>query len=818
MEHMEVLTLALLLGPFTILSLGVHVTRKSSDLIHEGDACTIRSMTFVDCRKKSLKRVPNETFPGTTEKLDLSFNSLKKISSYTFRTLIYLKWLDLSFNKISKLQSHAFANLRRLEYLNINSNEIVLSDNTYSPKLFVPLTSLKVLHMEENKCIKQTDHSIFPRAIAALANLRELYTDFPTYVSFTSEFTNLTKLTTISSSGWGLPNRVHAKQCCVKRMYNETFSPFREIGIKHFRLAYSCLQQIQLDVFKPFRELESLELVGNQQLGLYWALQSLHGLQNQTIPVINLKASNSYIRRRKRDFSPNIFSTRYLNTICVEDLDISENYIFMPKTVPFSRPDCLRRFDMSVHITDPHRLILKLMHDKPFPNLEFLNISTNTAVASDKSSGPGFDQYGSHSISVSTQKRLNLHTVDLSFLDMSCQFESRDFYALKVLNISGWNCSVATPPLFLNLINVTHLSVRRAKLNIGLMRHFQKGSLFRNMISLEEVDLSENALTSVPGDLFLTNHRLSSLIMSNNKLTGLPMEIVKTTNLDHLDLSSNVIEYLTPAEIQELEKQKQLRPGFQLKLVSNPFVCDCKNLMFLQWMNNTNLVGDFGQDFLCTATNGRQEQITKFMRKFKDFSVSCVSRSWLKVGVGATFAVVVLIFVIIAYYRNRWNVHYWFYTNCRPSPDMLPARQYDYDAFVCYNHNDYDWVYETLQPFLEEGTPELRLCLHHRDFEVGEVIQQNIVDAINRSHKVILVISNNFIQSTWGEYEIEMAGMRSVQEGRANVIICVLLEEVPVREMPRTLMNLWQRVTFLVWPQSPHEQNVFWERLTSALQ
>ncbi|XP_064597417.1 toll-like receptor 4 [Liolophura sinensis] len=818
MVNLTALTVVLLLGLFTAVSWSVHVPRKSNSLIHKDNACKLRSRTFVDCREKSLKTVPNETFPETTEKLDLSLNNLHKIYSYTFRTLVYLKWLDLSFNKINKLQSHAFANLHRLEYLNINSNEVILSDNTYSPQLFVPLTSLKVLHMEKNKCIKQTGESVFPRAVAALTNLRELYTDLTTYVSFTSEFTNLTKLTTISSSGWGLPNRKHAKQCCVKRMYNATFSPFRNIGIKHFRLAYSCLQEIQLDVFEPFHELESLELVGNQQLGLYWALQSLHGLQNQTIPVLSLKAANNFIRRRKRDFSLNIFSMRYLNTICVTALDMSENYIIMPRTAPFSRPDCLRHFDMSVHVTNPQRLIRKLMHDKTFPYLQFLNISTNTAVAHDTLSAQNFDTNSSFSFSVQSSKRLNLHTVDLSFLPMSCQFESHDFYALKVLNISGWNCTIATPPLFLNLVNVTHLSARRTKFNIGLMRHFEKGSLFRNMISLEEVDLSENELTSVPQDLFLTNHKLSSLILFNNKLTGLPMEVLKTINLVHLDLSSNVIEYLTQSEIEELEKQKQQRPGFNLKLISNPFVCDCENLVFLRWLNNTNLVVDFGPEFLCTTTNGQQEQITKFMKKYKNFSVSCVSRSWLKVGVGAIFAVVVSIFVILAYYRNRWNVHYWFYTNCRPSPDMLPTRQYDYDAFVCYNHNDYDWVYETLQPYLEEGAPELRLCLHHRDFEVGEVIQQNIVDAINSSRKVILVISNNFIKSTWGEYEIEMAGMRSVQEGRANVIICVLLEEVPVRDMPRTLMNLWHRVTFLVWPQNAHEQSLFRERLTSALE
>ena len=43
---------------------------------------------------------------------------------------------------------------------------------------------------------------------------------------------------------------------------------------------------------------------------------------------------------------------------------------------------------------------------------------------------------------------------------------------------------------------------------------------------------------------------------------------------------------------------------------------------------------------------------------------------------------------------------------------------YLYDVFVSYNHDDHEWVINTLLPELEEKNPKLRVCIHERDFKV----------------------------------------------------------------------------------------------------
>ena len=86
---------------------------------------------------------------------------------------------------------------------------------------------------------------------------------------------------------------------------------------------------------------------------------------------------------------------------------------------------------------------------------------------------------------------------------------------------------------------------------------------------------------------------------------------------------------------------------------------------------------------------------------------------------------------------------------------------FSYDAFVSYNVNDAEWIFNKLIPNLEgkeisrDGLSsvsssslsknEIKLCVYDRDFVAGRSITECITDAIKNSRKVILVISRNFV-------------------------------------------------------------------------
>jgi toll-like receptor 13 len=48
----------------------------------------------------------------------------------------------------------------------------------------------------------------------------------------------------------------------------------------------------------------------------------------------------------------------------------------------------------------------------------------------------------------------------------------------------------------------------------------------------------------------------------------------------------------------------------------------------------------------------------------------------------------------------------------------------------------------------------LNICIHHRDFDVGEHITNNIEKYMSKCWKIIVVMSNQFAESEWCQWEI----------------------------------------------------------------
>lgn len=86
------------------------------------------------------------------------------------------------------------------------------------------------------------------------------------------------------------------------------------------------------------------------------------------------------------------------------------------------------------------------------------------------------------------------------------------------------------------------------------------------------------------------------------------------------------------------------------------------------------------------------------------------------------------------------------------SPDRLSHQNtFDYDVFISYSHRDSEWVRNWLLPRLEEAG--LRACIDFRDFEVGVPSLVNMERAAERSRKTLLVLTPNWIESEWTNFE-----------------------------------------------------------------
>lgn len=162
---------------------------------------------------------------------------------------------------------------------------------------------------------------------------------------------------------------------------------------------------------------------------------------------------------------------------------------------------------------------------------------------------------------------------------------------------------------------------------------------------------------------------------------------------------------------------------------------------------------------------------------------------------------------------------------------------YLYDVFVSYCEQNRNWVLDEFIPNVEQRE-SINVCLHERDFQVGYGILENIVSCMDRSRCLLLLVSENFLQSQWCQFEMNLAQHRLLETRREKLIL-VLLEDIPERKQPKTLKYLMRWVllsfyqkniisyfvyhyrtkTYIKWPAngSKEDRQLFWRRLKKAV-
>ena len=119
----------------------------------------------------------------------------------------------------------------------------------------------------------------------------------------------------------------------------------------------------------------------------------------------------------------------------------------------------------------------------------------------------------------------------------------------------------------------------------------------------------------------------------------------------------------------------------------------------------------------------------------------------------------------------------------------------------------------------QETTKRFRFCIHQRDFLAGGNINEEILDAIENSRKMVLVMSVPFLQSNWCNYELQMAITENVHRG-FNTIIPIMLEPLEnIKDMSTSIRHIVRDKTYLEWPAADNEEDraQFWVQLRKAL-
>ncbi|KAK7918959.1 hypothetical protein WMY93_010243 [Mugilogobius chulae] len=360
--------------------------------------------------------------------------------------------------------------------------------------------------------------------------------------------------------------------------------------------------------------------------------------------------------------------------------------------------------------------------------------------------------------------------------------------------------------------------------------------LFKGFKKLEVVLLDTYCCDFPYSNLFHYNTQIVDLQFTNCREFGLepelfhPMREIKNLEITHSNITS--MEIFTKANLTKVEKlilkNNELTfvnvtvfdalPSLKyLDLSGNPFVCECSNADFIVWAIQNQQV-QVVNAFRYTCASPASEEGHLLM----DFNVqSCWEFTGFFCFMSSSALVLLTLLCSFIFHFLQWQLVYGFYLLQAFLYDTKKRRQgcpHIYDAFVSYNVDDEEWVYGELLPELEE-VQGWRLCLHHRDFQPGKPIIENITDAIYSSRKTLCVISRRYLQSEWCSREIQMASFRLFDE-KKDVLVLLFLEEISSHQLTPfyRMRKLVKSRTYLSWTQAWSHKGLFWENVRRALE
>src|SRR5688572_7182495 len=98
--------------------------------------------------------------------------------------------------------------------------------------------------------------------------------------------------------------------------------------------------------------------------------------------------------------------------------------------------------------------------------------------------------------------------------------------------------------------------------------------------------------------------------------------------------------------------------------------------------------------------------------------------------------------------------------------------EFEFDVFVSYSHQDRAWVELALRPRLISAN--LSYVIDRDSFEAGVTIDTNMTDAINKSRCILFILTPEWEQSSWSQYEFQIS-LNLDPSGRKRRLLPLLL-------------------------------------------
>uniref|UniRef100_A0A8C8RYL1 TIR domain-containing protein n=1 Tax=Pelusios castaneus TaxID=367368 RepID=A0A8C8RYL1_9SAUR len=779
------------LGSLLILDLYSSHLANFADVAHSLQG--LKKLWLLNLCCNSLSSLNSSSqLPPSLSRLYLCNNSLRAVDSGGPQLLSNIRNLDLSYNNISNVTSFAKAGLQNLSYLLLKGNPLnvihLLNVSGLQPRS-LDYSGLHVGNEGVNEVCKRLGKNPLKHLLLQSNNIRDLrnvsFSHCPPIQTLDLSWNKLRSLGCVGEL-LGKGQRRHLENLVVEHnllnslRYCKTHT--LEV-LKNISFRYNRILSVSYGAFSYAPNLRILHLNINNIA--YLQKQALKGLSS----LIELRLDNNLLT--------DLYESSFADLVSLHTLNLRNNHISVLFPRVFRNLSQLCTLDLGGN--NIHQL----------SNRSFQGLRSLSKLYLD----------GNHIKKISSDI---FHPVQKS---------------LKVLDLKGNRLQYITKkqhkvPPFKNLHKLYDLKLQ-AQQPYGMK--IIRPRFFQGLVALRYLYLSENKLLSISPDAFddLGQLEYLSLADSSNGMQDLPPGIFKnlsrlrTLNLENVGLHSLTLEvfgnlssltslFLAKNQLQTVNVSVATALGQlrYLDLRKCPLGCTCENLWFQNWLVNSRVQVVYLYNYSCDSRH-QLGYVYSFDTRI----------CFLDVGL-YLFSVtspMLLLFMLLplVYHRAYWKLKYHFYILRSWVNDRWrrqDGEHFKYDAFVSYNSADERWVLEQLVPSLESSQGTFRLCLHHRDFELGKSIVDNIVDSIYNSRKTICVISRSYLQSEWCSLEIQLASYRLFEELK-DVLVMVFLEAIPDRELSayHRMRKVMLKKTYISWPLEPEAQRLFWTKLRKAL-
>ena len=684
---------------------------------------------------------------------------------------IYRRFFDLSYNNIADLSTHEFRGL--LDKLTLEGNGL----KVIGKSCFRRLKEIHVIDLSKNK-IKQLPSELFH----GLVDILHLKLDY----------NNISEI----------PGELFKSQTKIER-----------IDLDHNKLSY-----IPEDLFRYLKSVEVLHLEHNQ----------ITKIDDEAFPIESSSLGKIYLQNNKINRIPGTLLLQRQGKY----IDLSFNLLTFQDLV-----NALEELNMDTFIFQ-HRETASSPRLRFQESLKQINFGYNN-----------FTTINIKEINSTTrfmfELLLKVYEIDMTGNPLLCDGKKLDLVRwirkwmqkdprVQPQQFSTWKCAAPVvlkdkPILsvdenqFKCLRNLTYcpkecLCFVRASdgtviidcngRNLSAMPHkVPRGQM--------ELHLQNNNIREIPPYPYLEN--VTALYLTHNKIERLNASTVER-------LQRLKIMFIDSNKLTALPRNMENLTFTTLALHHNFFKCDCTTKWMKKWLRRQKLHIENIDNVLCNSENAQgkaiytlpdEEFVCKEEKNDHSITKSKTNDKTFKIIAFTLtgFLLLILVVFLLGYkYRGEVKVFVFTHFNWHPFDridDSDPNKIYD--AFISYSGSDYKWVLNTLRVRLENHDPPFKLCIHDRDFLIGAPIQENILNSVDQSKRMLMVLSRNFVKSEWCLLEFR-AAHRKVLEDRMNYLIIILFDDVDIAEVDDEIKLYMRTNTYL-----SVSNKWFWEKLVYAL-